>query len=121
MLPKVLFLILGLGATAAALLTMRQQRLDIVHQMAVIHARILENDKAVFDVRTQIARALEPAHVEKLALNIGPMRPLGIDPAALGVPDTTIRVASGTGARPGTPPPANSDPSVAVDTRPRRR
>lgn len=79
MFAKLVLLILAIGAVACGLLTLRQQRLDAVHEMALLHGRIAELDRDLLVVRVGIARAISPGKVEQLAAKLGPVQPLGVD------------------------------------------
>ncbi len=67
MLWKVSFLILCIGACACMLLTLRQQRLEAVHQMAVIQKQISEKDENLLRLRIEIAHGVAPMSVQALA------------------------------------------------------
>lgn len=97
MLAKVFLLILSIGVCACTLLMLRQQRLQVVSDMAQVHRRIADNDKALLELRTQIARASSPARIESLASRLGPMQPIGIDPVSLPAHEPSpIRLAAET-------------------------
>ncbi|MBL0869907.1 MAG: hypothetical protein IBJ18_04945 [Phycisphaerales bacterium] len=100
MLAKVLFLILCIGASACVLLTVRQQRLAVVHDMAAIHNRLAQHDKVLFDVRARIAQDLSPMRVQQLASAMGPLSPIGVDPVKSAMPDTKVMIAKNDGAKP---------------------
>jgi hypothetical protein len=101
-LGKVLFLILCIGASACVLLTVRQQRLAVVHDMAAIHNRLAQHDKVLFDVRARIAQDLSPMRVQQLASALGPLSPIGVDPIKGAMPDTKVMIASGENGKPAT-------------------
>lgn len=106
MFAKLILLILAIGAVACGLLTLRQQRLDAVHEMALLHGRIAELDRDLLVVRVGIARAISPGKVEQLAAKLGPVQPLGVDrqsPTALADGKTPSPVAPGPQAPRGTP------------------
>lgn len=100
MLAKVLFLILCIGASACVLLTVRQQRLAVVHDMAAIHNRLAQHDKVLFDVRARIAQDLSPMRVQQLASAMGPLSPIGVDPINGALPDTKVMIASNENGKP---------------------
>lgn len=81
MFAKLCFLVLAMGASACVLLTVRQQRLDTVHDIAVIQKRIVEHDTAFAKLRADVAAQLLPQRIETLALRIGPLVPIGVDPS----------------------------------------
>jgi hypothetical protein len=68
MFAKLLFIILVLGATACALLVIRQQRFDTVHEMSVIHQRLLGHERTLCELRSEIAKRCRPNQV-RLAMN----------------------------------------------------
>jgi hypothetical protein len=80
---KLAFLILVIGLTACGLLALRQQRLRVVHDLAVVHKNMARMDQDLLRVRVDIAQAITPQRVVQLAGNLGPMRPLGVDPEML--------------------------------------
>lgn len=127
MLAKVLFLIACIGASACILLSLRQQRLDVVNDMAIIHKRMVQHDRALFELRVRIAQSLSLDRVATLAAAIGPMRPIGVDRPLPGEVGNPIRMAQDDSAarrranqaEAGAPrPPA--DPSSVVLQSPRR-
>ncbi len=130
MLAKVLFLIVCIGASACTLLSLRQQRLDVVNDMAVIHKRMVQHDRALFEIRTRIAQNLSLDRVATLASSMGQMRPIGVDRPLPGDLANPIRFAQDESAarrraeqaeagvpRPARPP---ADPSSVVVQNPRR-
>ena len=78
MFAKLCVLILGGGACAAGLLSLRQQRLDAVHEMIVLQGRMTALDRDLLTLRTRIASLVTPGRVERMALSLGPLRPLGV-------------------------------------------
>lgn len=99
-LGKVLLLIVSIGAAACVLLTLRQQRLDVVHDMAVIHKRMAQHDKALFEVRSRIAQSLSPVRIEQLASAMSPLKPIGVDAINLpGIPDSKVYFAGQSPAK----------------------
>lgn len=81
MVAKLSFLIISMGAVACVLLALRQQRIEAVSEMARVHLRIMESDRGVAQLRTEIASHIEPKRIESLALAMGPLRPLQQVPA----------------------------------------
>lgn len=92
---KLVFLILAIGLTACALLSLRQQRLRVVHELAGVHASMARMDQDLLRVRVSIAQAITPQRIVSLAVALGPMRPIGVDPLVLpgDVPATAITEA----------------------------
>ena len=68
MFAKLLFIILTLGATGCALLVIRQQRIDTVHEMSTIHQRLLGHERTLWELRSEIAKRCRPSQV-RLAMN----------------------------------------------------
>lgn len=71
MFAKILAVILALGVVACVLLTTRQQRLQSVHDLAVIQKRVAEHDRTLWTLRVAIASKLNPARIEHLASSLG--------------------------------------------------
>lgn len=99
---KLSILILAVGVTACALLVLRQQRLDAVHELAVAQARIAERDRDLYEIRTRIATRVMPNQVELLAARIAPLEPIRFalpqrpgtpEPQAIAKVDTTRRTS----------------------------
>lgn len=80
LLAKLCVLILCVGATACVLLTLRQQRLDAVHELAVLQRDMAQLDHDLFRFRARIMASVTPGQIEKMALALGDMRPIGVDP-----------------------------------------
>lgn len=68
MFAKALVIILTLGATGCALLVIRQQRIDTVHEMSVIHQRLLGHERTLWELRSEIAKRCRPSQV-RLSMN----------------------------------------------------
>lgn len=68
MFAKLLFIILVVGATACALLVIRQQRIDTFHEMSQIHQRLLGHERTLWELRSEIAQRCRPSQV-RLAMN----------------------------------------------------
>lgn len=68
MFAKLLAIILAFGATGCALLVIRQQRIDTVHEMSVIHQRLLNHERTLWELRSEIAKRCRPSQV-RLAMN----------------------------------------------------
>jgi len=68
MFAKLLFIIVIVGATSCALLVIRQQRIDTVHDMSVIHERLLRHERTLWELRSEIAKRCRPSQV-RLAMN----------------------------------------------------
>ena len=60
MFPKLLLIILAATLTAAALLVIRQQRLDLAHEASDLHRRIGELEPSRWNLEVQIADRCHP-------------------------------------------------------------
>ena len=58
MTAKILLILLGLGATAMALLAQRQQRIDTAYELTRIHSRCDDIRTSLWDVRRSIAQEI---------------------------------------------------------------
>ena len=68
MFVKLLFIIMVVGATAWALLVIRQQRIDTFHEMSAVHQRLLNHERTLWELRSEIAQRCRPSQV-RLAMN----------------------------------------------------
>jgi len=85
---KLCVLTISIGAIGCTLLALRQQRIEAVHQMAMGNLRIMEADRGLARLRTDIVARLEPKKIEALATKIGPLHPIEMRPTRPGtVPD----------------------------------
>ncbi len=88
MFAKLCVLIISMGALACTLLALRQQRIEAVHQMAMVNLRIMEADRGLARLRTDIVANLEPKNIEALASKLGTLRPIEMHPIRPGtLPD----------------------------------
>jgi len=74
--PKVVFLILSVGAVAAAQLGIRTARLQLANASARATERVEEHDKTLWRLRSEIASRITPEQVEHRVLALGPLRPV---------------------------------------------
>ncbi|MCI0363292.1 MAG: hypothetical protein L0Y44_13790 [Phycisphaerales bacterium] len=65
---KLLLIIIVAGATANALLVIRQQRIDTFHEVSVVHQRLLGHERTLWEMRGEIAQRCRPSQV-RLAMN----------------------------------------------------
>jgi len=65
--------ILSIGLTAAALLSLRQLRLQAVHESANVQRRIADHDRLLWKLRGDIASHITPDRVRKMTGKLGPM------------------------------------------------
>lgn len=68
MFAKLMLIITAVGATACALLVIRQQRIDTFHEMSRIHQRLLGHERTLWELRAGIAERCRPAQV-RLSVN----------------------------------------------------
>lgn len=82
---KIAVSILWVGTTAVGLLMIRQQRIDAVHDQAVIHSRILHKRQMLWQLRIETQQLLTPERVSVLIQqycdrNGATFKPLLVDP-----------------------------------------
>ena len=63
MFPKLLFAILAAIVVGAALLGLRHQRLQAMHEMAALHAEMDRSRREIWDLQVRIAEHLEPTRL----------------------------------------------------------
>jgi hypothetical protein len=68
---KLLLIILVAGATANALLVIRQQRIDTFHEISVIHQRLLGHERTLWEMREEIAQRCRPSQVRLVMNRLG--------------------------------------------------
>lgn len=68
---KIAVIVLGLGAMGLGLLALRQQRYEVSNQISRAHNRIVEQDRAHWRIRVDLARRVEPAQLRESAAAIG--------------------------------------------------
>ncbi|MAE64413.1 MAG: hypothetical protein CMJ18_09085 [Phycisphaeraceae bacterium] len=66
MFPRLLLLILVTFLTAAALLALRQRRLELNHEIVMLHRAMARDQYATWDRAARIADFLEPQRLESL-------------------------------------------------------
>ncbi|MHC5004142.1 MAG: hypothetical protein ACYTJ0_13585 [Planctomycetota bacterium] len=100
MFGKLLLVILTALLTAAALLVTRQQRLETAHRASVIHRRLAEQERSLWELQSRIAAACRPESIrsamERLDQAWEPI-PAEPPPAA----DPKVRVVDAAGAESG--------------------
>ncbi len=97
MLAKLIVVVVLAAGTSAALLSVRQQRLEAVHEMAAAVERAAEIDRKLWTVRLEIARLSSPARVERLVAmsELGPWVPIPVlsrDAVVLGDGGEVVRM-----------------------------
>ena len=65
MAAKIAFLILAIALTGAALLSVRQQRLQLVHEMTDHLERAERTQRAVWRVRADLAKQITPGQIRE--------------------------------------------------------
>jgi hypothetical protein len=81
---KLLAIVLAVCFTAATLLVIRQQRLEIAHSVSEAHRRMTENEQTLWRLQAEIAARCRPDQVrEMIHLLDGEWKPI---PAAPTVP-----------------------------------
>ncbi len=112
---KLILLVLATGLTAAALLVVRQERLQAVYEMTRALDRAAENDRRLWTLRIEIARRITPNQVRRMAESLGPLRPI---PLELRLPGAGMAAPS-TGREGGAPLIAfpSAEPPAATSTR----
>lgn len=80
MFAKLCVVIISAGLLACTLLALRQQRIEAVNQMARINLRIMDADRNLAHLRTDIASNMEPQRIEMLAGKLGSLRPIEATP-----------------------------------------
>jgi hypothetical protein len=63
---KLFIIIVVVGALACALLVIRQQRIEAAHEMSLIHQRLSESERTLWQLRGQIAAACRPDEVRRM-------------------------------------------------------
>jgi len=79
MLAKLCIVIMAITLTAASMLTVRQQRLEAVYDMARSIERAAGHDRQLQEVRIEVARRVTPQSVQALATRMGPFEPIPLE------------------------------------------
>ncbi|MFG0244711.1 MAG: hypothetical protein ACF8MF_01500 [Phycisphaerales bacterium JB052] len=83
MFAKLVVLILVFGASGIGVLSVRQSRLQAVHEMAESRHRVRQLDEQAGEIRAMIARACTPQRVHRLLQQRGYYAPAAQSPAEL--------------------------------------
>jgi len=79
MFPKVLFAIAAAALIGAGLLSLRHQRLAMMHEMTELHRQMDRTRRQTWDLQTRIAEASSPATlrraIERAGLELEPVAP----------------------------------------------
>jgi hypothetical protein len=99
MFPKLLAIVLCLGATGAGLLVIRQQRIEACHEMVMIHNRLNDHERTLWRLESEISQRCRPdairASMKKLNIVWTPIELDTVRPAtARGGQLASERVAS---------------------------
>lgn len=102
MLAKLCFLILSVGVIGLVVLSLRQQRAETYHEMAVTQRDLASMDRKVQFFQGQVAQREVPGNVTRLAAGLGELQSIGVEdkifrPGGKGQPETAV--ADGTPAR----------------------
>ncbi|MDY7107030.1 MAG: hypothetical protein SYC29_00180 [Planctomycetota bacterium] len=77
MFGKLILVILTAAFTAAALLVLRQERIDTAHEMSTVHRQMLEHERALWELQCEIARLSRPEEIRRLMEQLnGPWAPI---------------------------------------------
>ncbi len=66
MFAKIIVVILGLGITASGVLVLRQQRLEAAFEMTQTHKQILQHERLLWHMRTELAVQRDPSRIRTL-------------------------------------------------------
>ena len=90
MFPKLLVSLLAAAFIAAMVLEYRQQRLEMMHEMAQLHRQIDTLRQETWDLQVRIAGELEPRRLGQAlgrsGLALRPLVPTNIEPGLLMMP-----------------------------------
>jgi hypothetical protein len=75
---KIAAVIVAIGIVAGALLSLRQLRLQTVHELADVQRRVAEHDRTLWHLRVEIAARTTPERTDDLAQALGPLEPLPV-------------------------------------------
>jgi cell division protein FtsL len=83
---KLLVIVVALGATALGLLALRQQRYEVSNEISRTHNRIVEQERAQWRMRAQVAARSTPADIRKAAerqgIDLAPVQESGMEATA---------------------------------------
>lgn len=91
MFAKLFITILALGCIAAVLLVLRQQRIDLAHEMAESHQRLVEQETEVWRLRAEVVSRCRPEDIRRAVEQSDqtwtdiPQRPAPTEPTASSV------------------------------------
>lgn len=112
MFAKLIVVILSIGVIACVLLTVRQQRMQAVHELANVQREVARLDRTLAHLRLEVAERITPERVAEMAKSLGgggvELRPIGVPeapPPPTPAPETSPSGAprSATTLRPAAP------------------
>src|SRR5690242_8128271 len=99
-----------MGVTACVLLTVRQQRMQAVHELANVQREVARLDRTLAHLRLEVAERITPEKVAEMAKSIGAeLRPIGV-PEPLAPPPAPEGTTPARTNPPGTPQPPRTTP-----------
>jgi hypothetical protein len=107
---KLILVILSLGVIACVLLTVRQQRMQAVHDLANVQREVAKLDRTLAHLRLEVADRITPEKVADMARSLGELRPIGVPEAA--------PAPAPSGPAPGAPPAPSPTPARPGSSRP---
>src|SRR5262245_61509988 len=72
MFAKLAAVILSVGLIACILLAVRQQRVQAAHDLADVQRRVMEHDRTLWRLRSEIAARITPEQIDRLSARLGP-------------------------------------------------
>jgi len=83
---KLLVVVVALGAMGLALLALRQQRYEVSNEISRTHNRIVEQERARWRLRAEVARLSDPADIraaaERRGIDLAPIQEASTAPEA---------------------------------------
>ena len=81
MFPKLLLIIIVMGAAACGLLVNRQQRIETAHETAALHQQLNERQQQIWRLRCEVSRRGGPQQVHLALARVGgTWAPMVIEP-----------------------------------------
>lgn len=94
---KLLVVVVALGAMALGLLVLRQQRYEVSNEISRTHNRIVEQERAQWRMRAQVASRSTPADIraaaERRGIDLSPIQ------ESVTEPEAAVGAASKAGAK----------------------
>jgi hypothetical protein len=66
MLGKLIAIILAAGLTAATLLTLRQERIALAHEMSTLHREVVQQERTLWKLHNEVAHRCRPEEIRRL-------------------------------------------------------